>query len=200
MHFMIRYVTRLFHGSLSAEAVYAEAMEGVAIRLARPVDAPQIALVHVRSWQGAYRGLLPQFYLDGLDPAQRVGRWERSLREADLTRAGVMVAEEGESLLGFVSYCRSRDDDADPGRTGEISAIYLLPDAWGKGVGRQLMDAALERLAEEGFGQATLWVLDSNVRARRFYEAGGWSADGAVKQDKRLGFPITEARYRKSLL
>ena len=59
------------------------------------------------------------------------------------------------------------------------------------------MDAALGRLAEAGFHQATLWVLDTNVRARRFYEAAGWSADGTVKRDERLGFPIREVRYRR---
>jgi hypothetical protein len=64
------------------------------IRAARVTDAPQIALVHVRSWQFAYRGLLPQVYLDGLDPAQRVGRWERSLAEATDGRDGVLPPAE----------------------------------------------------------------------------------------------------------
>jgi GNAT superfamily N-acetyltransferase len=201
------------------------------IRAARTADAAQIAVVHVRSWQSAYRGLLPQAYLDGLDPAQRVGRWERSLAEvtagagagagadvragADVSvgagvsvgadvgagtgRAGVLVADAHGTLLGFASFSPSRDDDADQDRVGEITAIYLLPDAWGKGVGRRLMDAALGCLAESGFGQATLWVLDANARARRFYEAGGWSADGARKLDETRGFPLAEVRYRRPL-
>jgi ribosomal protein S18 acetylase RimI-like enzyme len=174
-------------------------MEGTVIRAARGTDAAQIAVVHVQSWQGAYRGLLPQPYLDGLDPAQRVGRWERLLAEAGVGRTGVLVAEDGGALLGFASYSPSRDRDANPGRVGEVSAIYLLPNAWGQGVGRRLMDAALAGLAEAGFAQVTLWVLDSNVRARRFYEAGGWSADGAVQLDESRGFPITQVRYRRSL-
>ncbi|MBV9093965.1 MAG: hypothetical protein JO132_08830 [Streptosporangiaceae bacterium] len=61
------------------------------------------------------------------------------------------------------------------------------------------MAAALERLAAAGFEQAILWVLDSNVRARRFYEAGGWSTDGAVKDDDSRGFRMTEVRYRRPL-
>jgi GNAT superfamily N-acetyltransferase len=176
-------------------------MDGTVIRSARAADAAQIAVVHVRSWQGAYRGLLPQAYLDGLDPAQRVSRWERSLAGAGAGggRTGVLVAEAGGSLLGFVSYSPSRDSDLDSGRVGEIGAIYLLPGAWGKGIGRRLMDAALTCLTESGFAQAALWVLDSNVRARRFYEAGGWSADGAQKLDESRGFPISQVRYRRSL-
>jgi ribosomal protein S18 acetylase RimI-like enzyme len=174
-------------------------VDGTVIRAARVADAPQIAVVHVRSWQFAYRGLLPQAYLDELDPAQRVDQWERSLAEANDGRNGVLVADAGGTLLGFVGYSPSRDGDADQARVGEIDAIYLLPSAWGKGVGRRLMDVALVRLAEAQFDQVTLWVLDSNARARRFYEAGGWLADGAQKIEANRGFPITQVRYKKSL-
>ena len=182
-------------------------MQGTVIRAARVEDAAQIAVVHVRSWQSAYRGLLPQAYLDELDPAQRVGRWERYLTEVDGTTGtevdgttgGVLVAEDDRHLIGFISYSQSRDADADPKQVGEVGAIYLLSDAWRNGVGGRLMNAVLGRLAEAGFTEATLWVLDSNVRARRFYEAGGWSADGALKSDESRGFPIMEVRYRKSL-
>lgn len=142
---------------------------------------------------------MPQAYLDGLDPAQRAGRWGRLLAEIDRTRGGVLVADDGRHILGFVSYASSGDNDADPSRVGEVGAIYLRPDAWGKGVGRRLMDAAFGRLADAGFAEATLWVLDSNVRARRFYEAGGWRADGEVEIDESRGFPITEVRYRRVL-
>jgi len=175
-------------------------MDDTVIRAARVADASQIAVVQVRSWQGAYRGLLPQAYLDGLDPAQRVGRWERSLAEAEDRRDGVLVADASGTLLGFVGYSPSRDGDADPARVGEVDAIYLLPSAWGKGVGRLLMDAALARLAEARFDEVTLWVLDSNVRARRFYEAGGWLADEARKIDDSRGFPIAQVRYKRSLV
>lgn len=181
-------------------ADYAGWMGGTVIRAARVGDASQIAVVHVRSWQGAYRGLLPQAYLDGLDPAQRVGRWERTLAEANDGREGVLVANASGTLLGFVGYSPSRDADMDPARVGEIDAIYLLPSAWGKGVGRRLMGAALARLAEAQFDQVMLWVLDSNVRARRFYEAGGWLADGARKIEESRGFPIAQLRYKRSLM
>ena len=74
-----------------------------------------------------------------------------------------------------------------------------MPAAWDQGIGKQLMAAALGRLGEAEFDQVTLWVLDSNARARRFYEAGGWLADGAVKRDDSFGIPMTEVRYRRSL-
>ncbi|MBO0787214.1 MAG: GNAT family N-acetyltransferase [Actinobacteria bacterium] len=124
--------------------------------------------------------------------------WERTLGEP-APRSGVVVADAGDRLAGFAHFCPSRDEDADPARTGELSSIYLLPESWGRGVGRQLMTAALAGLAEAGYGQATLWVLDSNDRARRFYRMAGWAVDGAVKQEEGPGFTLTEVRYRRPL-
>jgi ribosomal protein S18 acetylase RimI-like enzyme len=171
----------------------------VDIRPARMEDVPQIAVVHVRSWRAAYPALLPQAYLDGLDPSQRIGQWERIVSAAGWSHGGTLVADAGGRLPGFVSYGPARDDDADSRRAGEIYAIYLVPAAWDEGIGRQLMAAALGRLGEAGFDQVILWVLDSNARARRFYEAGGWLADGAEKRDDSSGVPMTEVRYRRSL-
>jgi ribosomal protein S18 acetylase RimI-like enzyme len=169
------------------------------VRPARLEDAAEIGAIHVRSWQAAYRGLLPQAYLDGLDPAERTGRWERNLSATDWSRSGTLVADADEELLGFVSYGPARDDDTDASRDGEVYAIYLRPGAWGQRTGQQLMTAALEGLGEAGYGQAILWVLEDNARARRFYEAGGWLADGAVKHDDSLGFVMSEVRYRTGL-
>jgi GNAT superfamily N-acetyltransferase len=94
----------------------------------------------------------------------------------------------------------SRDTDTDPAQVGELMGLYLLPQAWGKGLGRVLMAAAVAHLAVASYSQSTLWVLESNARARRFYAKAGWIEDGAVKQDDRLGFAITEVRYRRRLL
>jgi ribosomal protein S18 acetylase RimI-like enzyme len=61
------------------------------------------------------------------------------------------------------------------------------------------MSAALEALAKAGYDQVTLWVLDTNARARRFYEAAGFHFDGAEQLDERDGFVLNELRYRRPL-
>lgn len=169
------------------------------VRRAEAADAAQIADVHVRSWQVAYRGLIPQDYLDGLDAARLVDGRARHLSQLDWTRGGVLVAEGESELVGFANCCPSRDEDASQDRVGEIAAIYLAEQAWGKGIGRQLMTAALAHLAELGYQEATLWVLDTNARARQFYEAAGFRLDGAVKVDDRGEFQLHELRYRRPL-
>jgi ribosomal protein S18 acetylase RimI-like enzyme len=171
----------------------------MSVRRAGAEDARGIAIVHVRSWRAAYRGLVPQEYLDRLDVQQRCSVWERILGEAEWPRAGTFVAEDSGDVVGFASICPSRDDDAGPAGAGELAAIYLLPGSWGKGLGRELMTAGLSALRDAAFDEATLWVLDTNSRARRFYEAAGWHADGAVKQDDGRGFVLNEVRYRRPL-
>ena len=64
---------------------------------------------------------------------------------------------------------------------GEVYAIYLEPAMIGRGLGRALLRHAVGQLRASGFEQAILWVLESNARGRRFCEAVGWCADGAVK-------------------
>jgi GNAT superfamily N-acetyltransferase len=171
----------------------------VNIRPADVADATEIAQVQVRSWQVTYRGQIPQDYLDALDVDERAEMWRRAAENADGIRRGLLVAEADSGLLGFASFSPTRDSDEDPELVGEIPAIYLHPDAWGTGCGRELMGVALERLGAAGFEQVTLWVLDTNARARRFYEAAGFAPDGAVKVDDRDQFELRELRYRRSL-
>jgi RimJ/RimL family protein N-acetyltransferase len=171
----------------------------VQVRPATVQDAARIAEVHVRSWQSAYRGLLPHDYLDSLDPADRVQRWQQVLSSTEPARGGVLVATDADVICGFASVGPTRDQDESQDHVGEVMAIYLAPGAWGKGYGRELMTASLRSLHLVGYLQATLWVLDANMRARRFYEIAGFQPDGARKVDDREEFQLQEIRYRRSL-
>ena len=169
------------------------------VRPARVGDEPDIARVHVASWQDTYRGHMPADYLAALDVGQRTEAWRQRLPAARRSRGDLLVAVSGPDIVGFAHFGPSRDRDADPGRTGEIGAIYLQPESIGEGIGRLLMERAVAGLAGLGYMDATLWVLDGNTRARRFYERAGWTPDGAAKTDHSWGFPIPEVRHRRSL-
>lgn len=167
------------------------------VRTAEPRDAEAIAHVHVASWQGAYRGLLPSSFLDSLSVERRAEFWNRILGNADVD---VFVAlDAGETIVGFASIHATRDSDATPG-TGELGTIYVLPEAWGQGYGRALMDAALDRAVERGFAVLTVWVLEANERAKRFYQIAGFEADGAAKTETFQGdVVLDEVRFRMDL-
>ncbi len=87
------------------------------------------------------------------------------------------------------------------GRRGEVAELYALyvhPAWWSTGTGRTLMDRVLARTARAGHSCITLWVLQDNARARRFYERAGFAADGTSNILDRLG-GVTEIRYRRPL-
>jgi ribosomal protein S18 acetylase RimI-like enzyme len=169
----------------------------VAMRPANADDARAIAGVHVRAWRSAYRGLMPDAFLDGLSLEERARGWRRRLEAHD---AHTLVATENGAIVGFVTSGQSRDDAAAEGVTGEVLALYLDPAYIGRGLGCRLSDAALGALREAGFTTATLWVLEGNMLARRFYEAAGFEPDGARMNDARTaGVVLHKVRYRRSL-
>lgn len=166
------------------------------VRAGVVADAPGIAAVHVHAWQAAYRGILSDELLDGLSIEQRAEQWRRILGDDPELGRCTTVAEQDGEVLGFAHTGPSRDDDADSAAIGELNAIYVRPDAFGTGVGRALMDAALAWFAAGGYSAATLWVVDANARAIRFYERAGWRPDGSRKQETIRAEPVTELRYR----
>ena len=170
-----------------------------AVRAATVRDADQVADIHVRSWQAAHADLFPQTCLDSLYAARPTQCWRATLGGTDWPKAGVLVISPEKEVLGFAGFGPSRDDGEDQALVGEIRDIYLIPEAWGKGIGRRLMSTALARLASAGYSQVTLWVVASNARARSFYTHGGWIEDGARKCEVGQGFPIEEVRYRKQI-
>jgi ribosomal protein S18 acetylase RimI-like enzyme len=170
---------------------------GVVVREARDDDAAGIARVHVRTWQHAYRGIVPDAYLDELSIEGRERVWDRELKNPTYEDHRVWVAERDETVVGFVNIGAARDADAPPS-AGELYAIYVDPPSWGTRAGHALMIQAVEGLIAARRPCALLWVLEANPRARRFYELHGWYFDG-TSQSISLGEDLTEIRYRIDL-
>jgi GNAT superfamily N-acetyltransferase len=167
----------------------------MAIRAALAEDVDEVARLHVSVWQTAYRGHVPDSYLDSLEPSQRAIMWSRVLLEPT---ALVLVAVEGASVVGFCSSLPSRDPEASSS-VAEISALYVDASLWRSGYGTQLLEAAIASARTRGFQEMTLWVLAANVAARAFYEARGFSMDAVTKTEERPGFTLLETRYRRSI-
>jgi GNAT superfamily N-acetyltransferase len=163
------------------------------VREAIPDDADAIGSVHVRSWQAAYVGVIPQPILDRLSVERRASSWRGVIERGGAER--VWIVEDGSRVRGFVSIGPARDEDLPPG-AGELYAIYLEPEVWSTGLGRQLLATATADLRERAYAPLILWVLTDNPRARRFYEAAGWHADGTSRVLDFDGTPIEEIRYR----
>lgn len=164
------------------------------IRPANVSDIPALARVSVASWQAAYRHILPDEILDNLSVEQREANWRRTFSDTQRTN---LVLEVERVVSGFIAFGDSRDDDATP-ETGEIYGLYLIPELWGVGYGRVLWAEASECLLSR-FSVVTVWALQNNTRARRFYECMGFQYDKQTKNISLYGVELPEVRYRKYL-
>ena len=157
-----------------------------------------VARVHVRSWQAAYRNILPDDYLNQLRPEDRAAKYDFASRDA-LKPHTIVAVEVGMSpaIHGFATTMPVTDSDM-PGH-GELCALYVDPQHWGHGLGVALVSAARAQMWEQGFRMAILWVLTGNVRAERFYQKDGWAVDGIRRKATVWGIEVDEIRYARDL-
>jgi ribosomal protein S18 acetylase RimI-like enzyme len=171
------------------------------VRPAVPDDAAAIADAHVRGWQHAYRGLVPDAILDRLDVERRTVAWHDRLvaEPAPDPTDWTWVVEAPDGVAGFVHGGAARDEGVPPpDGAGEIYAIYLRPERRGQGFGRALFAAATDALGAHGFDPLVVWVLEGNDAGRHFYEAAGFVHDGATHAIDFDGEAVVEVRYRRS--
>ncbi len=166
-------------------------------REAQLEDAPEIARVHIQTWRASYRGLMPDSILADLDTQARTLLWKKNLSRPNVW---IFVAVQEELVVGFCSLALARDEEEEAKTVAEVTSIYVDPDKWGKGCGKALSEAALQKARQCRFQEMVLWVLRENRRARDFYEHLGFQLDGAGNaKEFAPGFLIPQVRYRLEL-
>jgi len=169
----------------------------VSVRTATRDDVSVICEINVRGWQAAFRGLFPDDYLDELDPKHREPSFSERIVGGPSHHTAVAVDNE---VIGFVGLARPDADDLDPSRVHEIWGLYVEPERIGTGVGRILMNHAIDHLRSGSWDYAILWTLRDVVRTCRFYEDAGWNRDGEQKVwEIPQGNQVTLVRYRFDL-
>ncbi len=143
-----------------------------------------------RSWRVAYRGVLPDAYLDRLEIDPPVGYWIGVGTMAPSRRHRVLVAGRPGTVVGMVDLRPTRDDGLDPDAVSEIVMLYLEPLVRRRALGRRLLDAAVDEAHGLGIRDLRLWVAEQNVAARAFYGSRGWRPDGATQTVRPRGFGI----------
>lgn len=141
------------------------------------------AYVHWKAWLEAYTGLMDAAYLE------REHTLEKCTDIAFRWRDNLLVAKDGQRVVGFVGYGPASDGTSP--EAGEVYALYILREYYGRKVGSALMSAAQEKLS--GYKSIVVWVLKGNQRAIRFYEKCGFRPDGTQKEIV-LGTANTELR------
>jgi GNAT superfamily N-acetyltransferase len=165
----------------------------ILLRRATPEDAAALAAVEVTSWRAAYRGLMPDAFLEGLSEEGLTAGWRANLlKHAAQGRKRVLVAVRAAGVIGFVRVGLGWD----MGEVGLVYLLYVLPEHWNSGVGTTLMRAAIDELRDLGMCEAVLWVLRDNQRARVFYEGLGWRPDGRTTNADYGGVQLEALCYR----
>ena len=158
--------------------------------LRRTDDRLAVSRIYEESWKAAYRGIVPQAYLEGIPS----GLWAANL---DGEGRWSLVLEAEGTLIGTASIGPSRWPDWPD--FGEIVSLYLLPAYMGRGYGRPLLEAAAKTLAQQGFEEALLWVLEENRRARHFYEKAAFRFTGDTMENEIGGKSLRELLYRRHI-
>ena len=161
------------------------------IRRAEAADAETVGRIHVESWNVAYRGIMPDDVIARTDLAYRTAFWAERIADRDWP---VYVIEEAGQGVAFCQMIPTKDSDDDATRVGHITSLHVLPHLRGRGYGRTLIDHVCAEFQRRGFTQVTLWVLEENRDARRFYEKHGFRLDGGTRRYPRTQVP--EVRYR----
>ena len=146
-----------------------------------PEEIEGKSLVHWQTWREAYDDLLPADF-------QETMTLEKCRFFSQKYPENTLIAMDGKKVVGFISYGNFCDEAI---QAGEIIALYVLKDYYGKGVSKQLMHAAF--VALDQFSEIYLWVLKDNKRAIAFYQKMGFTVDGPEKILE-LGKPVKELR------
>ena len=164
------------------------------IRYANVDDAKILGEIHSKSWKITYKGIVSDKILDNITVEKREKYFEKALTESWEEDA---LIYKDDIAVGLICLGKCRDLDKEP-YYGEIWGIYLLPEYWHSGIGTQLINWGVNELKIRNYTKVTLWVLEDNLNARKFYEKMGFHHDGTIKEIT-IGKMLKEYRYVKCI-
>jgi len=165
----------------------------IVIKRATDQDVETISRIYASSWKSAYKGLIPQQFLDELEEDRWVDAFQGWLKAGSVT---ALLIYDKELPFGCIAYGKSRDEKLP--KWGEIISIYLLPEYFGKGYGHRLLKAALNDMKSAGYDHIYLWVLEENKRAREFYIRNGFTSSNDKHAFGIKNKPLNNIRYTYS--
>lgn len=170
-------------------------MADASVRPARAADVAQIVRIQIDTWRSAYSGILPAEALDQVTSELAGAQWSAAVNEAPSPRHRVLVAQERDSIVGFVA---TEPDPEDPGTA--MIATMLIEPRWGRrGHGSRLLAAVVDLARDEGTRRLTTWVIERDQASVGFYESAGWSRDGWARTLDAADTPVREVRLHTAL-
>ena len=177
-------------------------MADVSVRPATADDVAELARIQLDTWRLAYQTVLPAQILQSLTTEEIAASWHGAVTAPPSPNHSVLVAMEGQFLVGFTAFGPDADrqpQDPDPGRTAAISMLLVEP-RWGRrGHGSRLLAAVADLTRPAGVTRLVAWVPAGDTASLQFYRSAGWEADG-LRRDLDTGVgTVTELRLHTSL-
>ena len=171
------------------------------VRPATASDLPQIARLHVQSWQTAYRGVVPDELLRSMSAERSLPGWQKTFASFP---DNLTVVDDAAEIAGFCCAGPVVDSDKNHPFTFEIYGIHVRPDCHRQGIGSKLMFQAFDRMRALGLDGAIVWTLEALVQSRRFYEkhggvvvkSGTWTVGPLTLPEVAYGWPATGLHSR----
>ena len=177
-------------------------MADVSVRPASGQDAAEIGRLQNDTWQLAYRQVLPAEILITLDADRFAASWQAAIARPPTPAHHVLVAVEGEQLVGFVAFGPDPDrqpNDPEPEHTAAIGTLLVEP-RWGRrGHGSRLLAAVSDIAHAEGINRLVAWVPVADTASLEFYRSAGWAADGLQRNLDTGAGTVAELRLHTAL-
>lgn len=160
--------------------------------------ASLIAPLHARSWQSAYRGIMPDHFLDFVVEGERMAHWRRRVRELEEGNGEIFLARLNDEPVGFL--CIEANEMAETGIEGAyVNNLHVLPHLKRQGIGTALLQHGAEWARRQGYKSMFLFVFEDNTDARAFYRADGWHTVDRMMSELPGGALAAELRLVKHI-
>lgn len=177
-------------------------MADASVRPARPDDAADIARIQLVTWRTAYTRTVPASVLDAVTDEMAQTQWSAAITAPPTPRHRVLVATEGDFVVGFVALGPAEPDPDTSVGDGVLDVTTLLVEPrWGRrGHGSRLLASAIDTTAGEDYRSAISWILANDMASESFFASAGWAPDGVRRTLDMEGTAVQEIRLHTSLV
>ena len=140
----------------------------VVVRDATSKDVPEITAIA--------NALLDTTTYEWSEIPHTVSEREEWLAAQTVAGRPALVAVDNEEVVGWASYGDFRDSQRWPGYRHTVEhSIHVRQDHWGRGIGRNLIQALVDRARREGKHVMVAGIDADNIGSIRFHERLGFS-------------------------
>ncbi|KAH8552906.1 acyl-CoA N-acyltransferase [Umbelopsis sp. PMI_123] len=166
-------------------------------QLATDDDLNTLVNIHVASWRYTYRGLVPDTYLDDEVEVERLAHWQEMLPFQDEDHYIMLALDQATGqVVGFVKCEYEPEKEKD---MTYVDHLHVLPGWQGAGIGKTLLELAIDWTKAKGLNKIYLYVMEKNENAITFYSNRGWHHDLSLSLPMASYMMIDSRRYVKVL-